>query len=177
MKKKLKVLNLEDNPNDTELIRAKLDEEGIEHEMTRVETREGFIAAIEKGPLDIILADNKLPYFDGMAALEIIKEKGIDVPFIFVTGSMGEELAVETLKRGASDYVLKNSLFRLPVVVRRALAESEDKMMKKKAEEKLKEQLDELQRWVKATVGRETRMKELKDENEMLKARIEELEG
>ena len=139
MKEKLKILNLEDNPNDHELIRAKLDEEGIEHEITRVETREAFIDEIEKGGLDLILADNKLPTFDGLSALEIVKEKGVDIPFIFVTGSMGEELAVETLKRGATDYVLKDRMFCLGRAVKRALHEAEEKAMRRNAEEALKE--------------------------------------
>ncbi|MBM2839447.1 MAG: putative Hybrid histidine kinase, partial [Deltaproteobacteria bacterium] len=81
MKKKLKILNLEDNPSDHELIRAKLEEEGIEHEMTRVETREAFLDEIEKGGLDLILADNKLPTFDGLSALEIVIKKDVETPF------------------------------------------------------------------------------------------------
>lgn len=138
MKTKLRILNLEDNPNDHDLITSLLAEEGIEHEMTRVEGREAFIEEFEKGGYDLVLADNGLPRFDGLSALQILREKDAGIPFIFVTGSMGEELAVETLKSGANDYVLKTRLFKLPVAVRRVMAEREHIVVERKALDELR---------------------------------------
>lgn len=136
---KIHILNLEDNRRDTELIIARLEEDGLDCELTRVETRKEFISALEEGGLDLVLADNSLPNFDGQSALDILKEKAPELPFIFVTGTMGEEFAVEMLKKGATDYVLKNSLFRLAPAIKRALHEAKEKTNLRLAEYALKE--------------------------------------
>jgi signal transduction histidine kinase len=151
----LRILNLEDEPKDTELIRAKLEKDGITYEMTRVETEEDFVSAITQGGIDLVLADFKLPTFDGLSALTIAKEKCPDIPFIFVSGSIGEERAIESLKQGATDYVLKENLSRLPSSVRRAMKESEKKAERKQAEEereKLQAQFNQAQKM--ESVGR-----------------------
>jgi CheY-like chemotaxis protein len=135
MKPLLRVLHLEDNLNDAELVQATLTREGIECEVVCVETRDAFLAALEQGGFDLILADYTLPSFDGMSALTIANEKYPDIPFIFVSGSIGEERAIEALKNGATDYVLKDRLFRLGHVVRRALQEFEERSKRKQAEE------------------------------------------
>lgn len=143
----LRVLHLEDDPNDVELVRAALEEDGLPSEVTRVETETDFVAALEKDFFDIILADYKLPSFDGLSALTIAKEKRREIPFICVSGTIGEELAIETLKSGATDYVLKDRLYRIAPAVRRALREAEDRSQRKKAEEdlvKYREHLEEL---------------------------------
>ncbi len=137
MTRKLRILNLEDNPVDSELIQATLAGEEIESEIVRVETREGFVTALETGGFDIVLADYSLPGFDGMSALDIALKKFPPVPFIFVTGAMGEDFAIETLKRGAMDYVLKTHLSKLSHAVKRALQESEEALECKKKEEAL----------------------------------------
>lgn len=137
MTRKLRILNLEDNPVDSELIQTTLAGEEIESEIVRVETREGFVTALETGEFDIILADYSLPGFNGMSALDIALKKSPSVPFIFVTGAMGEDLAIETLKRGAVDYVLKTHLSKLAPAVKRALQKSEEALERKKTEEAL----------------------------------------
>jgi PAS domain S-box-containing protein len=125
MEKKLKILNLEDNPNDSELIKEMLESDGFECEITRVETEEDFIAACDKGGFDTMLADFNLPSYDGLSALAVARERCPDIPFIFVSGKMGEEIAIESLKSGATDYVLKNNFKRLVPSVKRALEEFE----------------------------------------------------
>jgi len=124
---------------DAEIIQAKLVKEGLECEITLVETREDFVSAIEQGGFNIILADYSLPSFNGLSALMIAKEQCPDVPFILVSGAVGEEQAVEILKKGATDYVLKTHLKRLVPAVNRALKESLEKAATKRAEEALRE--------------------------------------
>ena len=135
----LKILNLEDSKNDHDLIVARLNEEGMKFEISRVETKEDFIAALENKKFDLILADYKLPLFSGTEALEITKEKVPNMPFIFVTGSMGEEKAIATLKQGATDYMLKDRLGGLAIAIRRALKEKAEKRNLMLAEEMLRE--------------------------------------
>jgi DNA-binding NtrC family response regulator len=113
MDKELQILILEDEPNDVELIEWELNKAGIVFTSKRVETRKDFIRGLKDFKPDIILSDYKLPQFDGMAALELTKELVPSVPFIIVTGSMNEETAVECMKAGATDYVLKAHLARL----------------------------------------------------------------
>ncbi|MHB8882571.1 MAG: PAS domain-containing hybrid sensor histidine kinase/response regulator [Thermodesulfovibrionales bacterium] len=139
MNKKLRILNLEDCQADTELIQARLEEEGIPCEVTRVETETEFVAAIEKAAFTLLLVDYKLPSFDGMSALAIARVKCPGTPFIFVSGSIGEDLAIEALKNGATDYVLKDKLTRLAPAVRRALDETDEKKEHKSAEQALLE--------------------------------------
>ncbi len=125
MDKKLRILNLEDDPNDSDLIKEMLEDAGIECEITRVETEEDFLAACDRGGFDIVLADFNLPSYDGLSALAVARERCPDLPFIFVSGKMGEEIAIESLKSGATDYILKNNFKRLVPSVRRALKEAE----------------------------------------------------
>src|SRR5262244_4451773 len=130
----LRVLHLEDNANDAELIQAALDSEGIVSHVARVETRADFLAALEQGGFDVVLADYTLPSFDGLSALKISMEKCPDVPFIFVSGTLGEEVAIEALKIGATDYVLKERLSRIVPSVHRALREAKERAERKRAE-------------------------------------------
>jgi two-component system, cell cycle sensor histidine kinase and response regulator CckA len=123
----LRILHLEDDPLDRELVEATLAEGGVSCKIRHVDTREAFVRAIEE-EIDIILADYSLPTFDGLTALEIAKQKRPEVPFIFVSGTMGEDPAIETLKSGATDYVLKQKLTRLVPAVRRALTEAGNRM-------------------------------------------------
>jgi len=139
MKQSLKILHLEDSVADAELVKETLISGGIDCDIVRVDSYDDFIHALDTYEFDIILLDYSLPTFDGLAAIEVIKEKSPDIPTIFVTGSMGEELAIETLKSGATDYVLKESLGRLLPSVNRALTEAEDHKMRFKAEEAKKE--------------------------------------
>jgi PAS domain S-box-containing protein len=137
VKPPLRLLLLEDDPGDAELVRELL-EDHFACEMTRAQTRAGFLAALQDKAIDLILADYKLPSFDGLSALNLVLEIRPDLPFIFVSGTLGEELAVETLKIGATDYVLKTGLSRLVPAVRRALREAEQKAERRKAEEAMR---------------------------------------
>jgi len=137
--KTLSILHLEDSPPDAELVHATMLDGGIDCVMRRVETRADFQAAVKEGCFDLTLADHSLPSFDGISALAISRELCPDVPFIFVSGALGEELAIETLKSGATDYVLKERLERLVPSVRRALREAEERAERKQIEEALRD--------------------------------------
>jgi PAS domain S-box-containing protein len=134
----IRILHLEDNPIDAELIRSVLNSEGIVAEVIQVQTRPEFEVALER-PVDLILSDFALPSFDGMAALEIARRKCPQVPFILVSGTIGEEAAVDSLKEGAADYVLKDRLSRLPAAVRRAMREGEERAARQRIEEELRQ--------------------------------------
>jgi len=156
MAQKLHILHLEDSSNDAELIREHLADGGIDCDITLVDTREGFVAAIEQGGIDLILADYRLPLFDGLSALAIKQERCPDIPFVFVSGQIGEERAIESLKSGATDYVIKDKLARLVPAVNRALAETEERSRRKKAEverERLVQELREALARVKTLSG------------------------
>ena len=135
MKSPLQILHLEDNPRDAELIQATLETEGIVCDVTRVDTEADFCASLEHGSFDLILTDYTLPSFDGLSALKISMEKRPDVPFIFVSGTLGEEVAIEALKIGATDYILKERLSRIVPSVQRALREAKERAERKRAEE------------------------------------------
>src|SRR5712664_4260595 len=113
MQSPLRILHLEDDPRDAELLQAMLETEGILCHVICVETQADFCAALEQGGFDLILADYTLPSFDGLSALKITREECLDAPFIFVSGTLGEEVAIEALKIGATDYVLKERLSRI----------------------------------------------------------------
>lgn len=138
MNKTLKILVLEDLDDDVILINHELRQGGYEFLSTRVESREDFIHEIEQNPPDLILSDHGLPAFDGFSALAIAKEKCPDTPFIFVTGSMGEEVAIDSLRNGATDYVLKARLPSLAPAVRRALRLVQERSLRKQAEKELR---------------------------------------
>src|SRR6201987_5801240 len=131
----LRILYLEDNAADAELTQETLASDGIACDVVRVETKPGFLRALEQAAFDLILADYSLPSFDGMSALIMARRQSPDVPFIFVSGMMGEEVAIEALKVGATDYVLKTRLSRLVPAVRRALREARERAERGKAEE------------------------------------------
>jgi signal transduction histidine kinase len=133
----LRVLYLEDDPRDAELVHETLAADGIESEIIRVETEADFIAAMKQGGFDLVLADYTLPSFDGLSALEIVQKDWPEVPLIFVSGTLGEELAIEALKRGATDYVFKTRLSRIVPSVQRALRESEERSDLIRAQEAL----------------------------------------
>ncbi|HWA25826.1 MAG TPA: histidine kinase [Lacunisphaera sp.] len=144
MKPQLHILLLEDNVADAELVKYALGQSGLPHLLERVEGREDYLQSIEKNKPDLILSDYHLPGFDGLEALDLARSLVPDTPFIFVTGTLGEERAIETLKRGASDYVLKNSLPHLVPAVHRALRESESRAERRRAEERLRESHEQL---------------------------------
>ena len=139
MKPPLRILHLEDQVNDCELLRARLEMDRIVAEVDRVETRDQFLRALEAGRYDVIVSDYSLPAFNGVAALALAREHLPTVPFILFSGTMGEEAAVEGLRAGATDYVLKERPERLVASLQRALRESEDHRRRQQAEEALRE--------------------------------------
>jgi signal transduction histidine kinase len=156
MKTLLRIVYLEDDPRDAELVQEILAAGGIECAMTRVETETDFTSTLEKGGVDLVLADYTLPSFDGLSALEIVQKNWSSVPLIFVSGTLGEEVAIEALKKGATDYVFKTRLSRLAPSVQRALREAGERNDLIKAEEALQKAQAEL-----AHVARVTTLGEL----------------
>jgi signal transduction histidine kinase len=137
VKTRLRVLHLEDTPHDAELIRASLEDGGFECETTLVEDKDGFATALAQKQFDVILSDYGLRGYDGLTALELAQKTQPDVPFILVSGTLGEEQAVESFKTGATDYVLKSRLTRLTPAVRRALQDARKRAELKEAEARL----------------------------------------
>jgi len=131
------ILHLEDDAVDAELIQEKIEAAGLICRIVHVQTRDEFDAALRQGGYDIILADFRLPLYDGMSALRLAQELCPDVPFVFVSGTMGEDAVIEGLTAGATDYVLKQRLTRLVPSIRRALHEAENRQERKRAKEEL----------------------------------------
>ncbi len=144
MENGLKVLVLEDMEEDLELIEYSLKKAGMRCETKRVDTKEEFIEALNTYPADVILSDHALPQFNSAEALRICRSQGIQIPFILVTGAVSEEFAVNSLKQGADNYVLKSNLARLPSAIQGALKQREDEAAKLKAKEALLHQNEEL---------------------------------
>ena len=139
MKTSLRLLHLEDDPIDAELITTTLLEGGIPCQSQLVDTRQAFVAALKECRMDLILADYSIPGFDGMTALILARQHCPDVPFLFVSATIGEELAIDAMHQGATDYVLKQRLGRLVPSVQRALRELDDRAERKWAEEALRQ--------------------------------------
>jgi len=138
MNSPLRVLHLEDDIRDAELVQATLEAEGIQTALTTVETEDDFVTVLKQGDFDIILADYTLPSFDGLSALTIAQQQAPSMPFIFVSGTLGEDVAIEALKAGATDYVLKTRLARLGPSITRALREVREKTERTRAETALR---------------------------------------
>jgi len=139
MSETLRILLLEDRAADAELVTNKLREGGLECSVVRVATESAFLTELRNPALDLILADYSLPAYDGLSALAAAQEQRTETPFIFVSGSLGEERAIEALHRGATDYVLKDRLARLEPAVRRALREREEIRKRAEAEQQERE--------------------------------------
>jgi len=126
MNKAIRILMLEDEPADAQLIARELRQGGLTFSMQRVENKQFFLYELQNHTPDLILSDHGLPSFDGLTALSLAREKFPEIPFIFVSGKHGEHAAVESLKRGAVDYILKHQLTRLVPAVKRALKDAEE---------------------------------------------------
>src|SRR6516225_6814124 len=137
MKSPLRILYLEDDARDVELVQETLAAGGIDCQVTRVEAEVDFIAALGQGGFDLILADYTLPSFDGLSALKIARSGWPQLPLIFVSGTLGEEVAIEALKIGATDYVFKTRLSRIVPSVQRALREAQERIDLSRAQEGL----------------------------------------
>lgn len=134
METKIKILHLEDNPNDAELVKEILDSESVGFEILQVSNRESYVKAVQTQKFDLIFSDYSIPSFSGAKALEIAKENTPDTPFIYISGTIGEDAAIEGFKNGATDYVLKNRLSKLIPSVLRALREKQERIQRKMAE-------------------------------------------
>jgi len=145
----IRILHLEDSAVDAELISERLTLGGIPHTTEQVLTRDQFRAALERGGFDLILSDFSLPSFDGMGALDLAKQMAPDTPFVIVSGVMGEDVAVTSLKQGATDFVVKQRLERLPATVLRALEDTRRRAEHKRTLEALQASEARLQRAVK----------------------------
>jgi diguanylate cyclase (GGDEF)-like protein len=133
----LRVLIIDDSEDDAALLMRELQHSGYDVAFERVDTPDEMRVALAKQTWDVILADYTMPQFSGPAALKLLKEKGIDLPFIFVSGTMGEEAAVAAMKMGAHDYIMKGSLKRLVPAIERELREAQMRRERKRAEEKI----------------------------------------
>jgi PAS domain S-box-containing protein len=140
MSSPLRILCLENDLADVELLQDTLETEGIACKLTRVEAECDFRAVLQQGGFDLILADYTLPSFDGLSALRIVRQQLPDVPFIFVSGTLDEEVAIEALKMGATDYVFKTRLSRLVPAIHRAMREAGARTELRRSEETLREQ-------------------------------------
>src|SRR5580658_2009809 len=138
MRAPLRILYLEDDPRDAELVQGTLEAGGIDCDLTRVETQDELAAALQQGGFDLILADYTLPAFDGLSALKVAQQGWPQLPFIFVSGTLDEEVAIESLKIGATDYVFKTRLARIVPSVLRALREADERIERRRAEEALR---------------------------------------
>ncbi|MGH7788320.1 MAG: ATP-binding protein [Candidatus Binatia bacterium] len=133
------MLLVEDDPLDAELEARAISAAGFDCTWERVDNEPAFIACLDAGEYDVVLSDYSLPTYDGLAALRLVRSRGLDVPFILVSGALGEEAAIESLKLGATDYVLKGRLDRLAPVLRRALSDTEERRQRARAEAALRQ--------------------------------------
>jgi CheY-like chemotaxis protein len=145
-KPRLRALLVEDNQLDAELILRALRKHNFEVSARIVQDEASFTEALRTHCPDIVLADFNLPNWTGMAALDVLRHQGLDIPMILVSGAVGDMTAVDCIKRGATDYVLKDGLARLPEAVRRALEEKQLRQSRRQAEEELAKKVEELAR-------------------------------
>ena len=138
MNSPLHMLHLEDNPADALLVRDQLANDELAAEIRHASNREEFITALHERPWDLILADYKLPDYNGLDALRLVRKKFPNLPFILMSGTIGEQAAIESLKAGATDYILKQKRDRLPSAIRRAVAEAGERARREAAEEDLR---------------------------------------
>lgn len=144
MDRDLRILMLEDLPEDIGLIEHILRKEGIQFESHYVDTKDEYVKALDHFGPDVILSDHALPQFNSVEALSICRKTSLNIPFILVTGTVSEEFAVSCLKQGADDYVLKSNLVRLPSAIVNALKQRNVELKRKKAEMTLRRQNEEL---------------------------------
>jgi len=144
MEKHLNILVLEDMEDDLELIEYTLSDANLKFTTKRVDNREQYVSALKKDNVDVILSDHSLPQFNSDEALAIYRQSGLKIPFILVTGAVSDEFAVNSLKQGADDYVLKSNLTRLPAAILNAVKQREAEAAKKLANDAMRRQYEEL---------------------------------
>ncbi|RII31331.1 MAG: hybrid sensor histidine kinase/response regulator [Geobacter sp.] len=139
IERELKILIVEDSENDALLLLRELHKSGYKTHHTRLETRDAMLTALNTEKWDVVLSDYSMPCFSGLEALQTLKESGLDIPFIIVSGNIGEETAVKIMKAGAHDYVFKGNLTRLTPAIEREMAEAEVRHKNRQAEQELRE--------------------------------------
>ena len=173
MKDTIRILFVEDVPSDAEMIWAEISKNNIKFDKKLVDNKADYMAALKSFAPQMIISDYSLPQFDGLNALLIKNEQDISIPFILVTGSVNEEIAVEIMKAGADDYVLKQNLSRLGPAIINSMKKWELILEKEAA---LKQRIEELEKFNELSVGRELKMIELKKEVNSLLIRLGERE-
>ncbi|PJZ52989.1 hybrid sensor histidine kinase/response regulator [Leptospira adleri] len=149
IQRKIYIVCIEDNPNDLGLMIRQISGSGLDFSYKQIQTKEELIQEVQSSEPDLVLSDFSLPSFDGMEALEIVRKFHPNVPFLFVSGWLGEDAAIEALKQGATDYISKNKITKLNYSIERALKESEERSLLEEAEkqnETLKSQLIQAQK-------------------------------
>jgi len=174
MGRPIKVLIVEDSEDDALLLISELKKGGYDPDFERVETREAMEKALSGKEWDIVISDYKMPHFEAPEALELLQSKGLDIPFIVVSGTVGEDIAVEMMKEGAHDYIMKGNLVRLCADVERETRDAGIRREHKKLTEDMEKRMHELEVFYEASVGREERIAELKNEVEELKKKLGE---
>jgi diguanylate cyclase (GGDEF)-like protein/PAS domain S-box-containing protein len=154
MEKELRILIVDDSPADAELEVRELKRAGLRVAHRLIETEGAFREALKDFQPELIISDFSMPHFDGMWALDLARQLAPDVPFIFVSGTIGEEYAIRALKNGATDYVLKNNLVRLPAAVERALQDAEERLALRRAQETLRESEERFRSFMRHLPGR-----------------------
>ena len=134
---KVRILHVEDNPIDVELVRQNLRRGGFDIEVVVVDSSRECEQMLEREKFDLVISDFNLPRGNGLEVLSVVRKKNSEIPFILVSGSLGEETAIEALKQGATDYILKDRLSRIPVAVRRALEDARDRARSRELEAQL----------------------------------------
>src|SRR5262245_11470893 len=148
MNAELKVLVVEDSEHDAELLLHELKKAGYEATGRRVDTASEMEAALSQDAWDLIISDYVLPQFSGLEALKVVQRRGLDIPFLIVSGKIGEEVAVEALKAGAHDYLLKDRLARLAPAIKREMKEAAQRQKRREADEALRESEERYRRLV-----------------------------
>ena len=135
MRKNLSVLNVEDSEKDMALLARHLREAGYDLVLDRVDTNESMMAALKSREWDVILCDYSMPQFDALAALALVKEMTLDIPLIIISGTIGEASAVEAMRAGAQDYLMKSALGRLGPSIERELDKAQNRRALRRAEQ------------------------------------------
>lgn len=162
----LRILAVEDSEDDATLLIYEIARGGYVPEYELVETPEAMRAALAREKWDVVISDYVMPRFSGLEALEVLKESGLDLPFIIVSGKIGEDIAVEAMKAGAHDYIIKGNLTRLVPAIQRELRDAETRRQRKMADEALRSAYEDLDRKVRE------RTAELLNANEALKEEV-----